>query len=224
MDLPLTSLVGVVLEKTRPPRPKMRSRKKLPHIEARTVDIAPIEGPQLRMTVRELLVFAAEEHQAGIVLDGKSFSPENVAEAAPAAREAIDRDRQWCVGRFGLATPEDILPFEGEAYPQHSYDLPEFVIRCCGERVEVSGDISAETVTEFLDRRTADGVRGAWLSLHGVNGPNMFVLTPNFMHRPAWSAQPTPAEWAAELERHPRSAQWIPDWLAAQLRLAEEEK
>ncbi len=45
----------MALAKPRPLRLKIRSRKKLPHLEAHTLDIAPFEGAQLQMTMRELI-------------------------------------------------------------------------------------------------------------------------------------------------------------------------
>ncbi|HAT1151667.1 TPA: hypothetical protein I8V91_000539 [Corynebacterium striatum] len=213
-------LVGVALAKPRPLRLKIRSRKKLPHLEAHTLDIAPFEGAQLQMTMRELIDFAPAEH--GIIIDGKSLSAQEVDELRPQARTQLESARQWAEEKYGVAPAVPVNYQEGPYYGTIDADLPEFVLRACGEIYEVSGELPAGKRAEFLDARYCkDDPRGAWLSLHGKAGPNGFVLRPNFAYRPAWSVQPSPQQWAADIETFPRTAEWIPDWLVIQLQEAQ---
>lgn len=213
-------LVGVVLAKPRPLQLKIRKRKKLPHLEAHTLDIAPFEGAQLQMTMRELIDFTPAEH--GIIIDGKSLSPQEVDELRPQARTQLESARQWAEEKYGVAPAAPVNYQEGPYDGTIDADLPEFVLRACGEIYEVSGELPAGKRAEFLDARYyKDDPRGAWLSLHGKPGPNGFVLTPNFAYRPAWSVQPSPQQWAADIETFPRTAEWIPDWLVIQLQEAQ---
>ncbi len=169
---------------------------------------------------KELIDFAPAEH--GIIIDGKSLSAQEVDELRPQARTQLESARQWAEEKYGVAPAVPVNYQEGPYYGTIDADLPEFVLRACGEIYEVSGELPAGKRAEFLDARYCkDDPRGAWLSLHGKAGPNGFVLRPNFAYRPAWSVQPSPQQWAADIETFPRTAEWIPDWLVIQLQEAQ---
>lgn len=120
-------LVGVALAKPRPLRLEIRSRKKLPHLEAHTLDIAPFRGAQLQMTMRELIDFAPAEH--GIIIDGKSLSAQEVDELRPQARTQLESARQWVEEKYGVAPAAPVNYQEGPYDGPIDADLPEFVLR-----------------------------------------------------------------------------------------------
>ncbi|PRX92295.1 TNT domain-containing protein [Allonocardiopsis opalescens] len=59
---------------------------------------------------------------------------------------------------------------------------------------------------------------GTWLSVRLLLSPDgRFEVTYNFTDEPAWQLPPPAADYRAELDAHPRSAEHLPDWWRARL-------
>lgn len=180
-----------------------------------------------RMTGRELCTLVPADH--GLVIDGTVVDAPVVTTWRDRATVDIATDRAAAAARYGTV-PDRYDPVAPTSTNLSSllYSLTKEgveyagVVRFLGDEHQVSGDLPPELVDAAVAERTrliAPAV-GAPLSIHLSPGNGTGQSSCNFDHEPAWEPTPVPQRWAEELERHPRTEPYIPDWWLLRLRQA----
>lgn len=145
-----------------------------------------------------------------------------------------------------VAGTEEVNPLSGHhlgaAVAETLPDLPAgtavvAVLRCVGDQVQSlwrqtnpdgevrAGEMPTEMQRVLQEHREANAAPnvGAWLTASmnlriGKSKPTGGSLVSlNWDHEPAWQPEVPPSAYAQEQARHPRSADWMPDWMLSRL-------
>ena len=184
-----------------------------------------------RMTGRELCTLLPDAH--GLVVGDTFIEAGVAAEWRDRASADIAADREAAARRHGTvpATYEptfDPVADQPKELSTLLYTLAkegvEFggVIRFVAGEHQVAGDLPEELVDVAVAARSHfhAPAAGAPVSMHLSPGNGSGDYKLNFDHEPAFDPPRPASDWVAELQAHPRTEPFIPDWWLLRLKEA----